>query len=358
MSIASMFSNTGEDNPASAVVSRTEQILAGRPPADPIAALRELADSLPSLDDVRAVAEGDTSELTDTERQQKDKTESVIRTAVASGQASIWIIAQGLERAAKGKWWRRSHDSYEAYVKDITGRSASYVRRLRSAAPLALETASRTGRVPNPGQTEETRKVEKQYGTEAAILLFDVVAEVTETLGDQPTAEHLRAARRELPPTLPDVPEQQRAEIERAVRRTLGHGGGDETSMFEENSNDGVRIRTPSFEEKSNSEGGTGHTSETHGAGTGGEPASADDGILDAEIVPDAIADLKDALKRLNALNKAITKATFAEAAKADAAEAAKIRDRFLKTATALRNKALHAPTSPVQGGGEEAAAG
>lgn len=335
-SIASMFSDSSEGNAASGVVSRTEALLAGRPQADPIAALKELADSLPSIDDVREVAEDDTSELTETERQQKDKTESVIRTAVASGNASIWIIAQGLERAAKGKWWRRSHSTYEEYVRDLTGRSASYVRRLRSGAPLALETAARTGRVPNPGQIEETRKAEKQHGTQAAIMLFQVVSDVTEELGDQITAEHLRATRQELPSALPEVPEQARVEIERVVRRTLGHEGGSEPDAFESNSNDGVRIRTPHTEatsEQPDTEGGAG------GNGAG-------DDVLDAEIVPEHLATLKDALKTLDALNKVVTRDVLAQAAAdpSGAAEYAKVREGIIKKATAIRNKAFNAP--------------
>ncbi|GGU69472.1 hypothetical protein GCM10010259_69060 [Streptomyces daghestanicus] len=333
-----MFSNgdSTTDSPASAVAARTEAILEGRQAAaDPIASLKELADSLPSLDEVQAVAEDDTSELTDTERQQKDKTESVIRTAVAAGNTAIWIIAQGLERAAKGKWWRRSHPTYAAYVNDLTGRSASYIRRLRSGAPLALETAAQTGRVPNPGQIEETRKAQRQHGTEAAILLFQVVSEVTEELGDKTTAETLEAVRKELPSALPEVPEQARATIERVTRRTLGHGGGDdEPAMFEEDSNDGVRIRTPDGEASASG------PQESSTAGNEG------DDIEDAEIVPEHMVALKDALKTLNTVNRAITKDVFTQAAADpdDAEEYERVRQVIIKRATAIRNKALHAP--------------
>jgi hypothetical protein len=325
-----MFSNgdSSATGSTAAVAARTEAILAGRPPADPIASLKELAASLPRLDDIQAVADGDTSELTDTEKQQKDKTETVIRTAVAAGNTAIWVIALGLEGVAKGHWWRRSHPTYEKYVHDLTGRSASYVRRLRSGAPLALQTAAQTGRVPNPGQIEETRKTERQHGTEAAILLFQVVSEVTEELGDQATAETLSAVRKELPPALPEVPAQAQATIERITRRTLGHPEGhDESEVFEGDSNDGVRIRTPSFDGKSN---------------TSGDDAD----IEDAEIIPEHLVALKDALRTLTAVNRSITKDVFAQAA-ADSEEAAeyeKVRQAIIKRATAIRTKALHAP--------------
>lgn len=335
--IASMFSNGASTtgSPSSAVAARTEEILDGRQAtADPIASLKALADSLPSLDEVQAVADDDTSELTDTERQQKDKTESIIRTAVAAGSTAIWVIAQGLERAAKGKWWRRSHATYAAYVGDLTGRSASYIRRLRSGAPLALETAAQTGRVPNPGQIEETRKAQRQHGTEAAIMLFQVVSEVTEELGDKTTAETLEAVRKELPSALPDVPEQARATIEHVTRRTLGHGGGGDPAAFEANSNDGVRIRTPDIDASPSGPQET-STAESH-----------DDDIEDAEIVPEHLVALKDALKTLTRVNREITKNVFAQAALKpdDAEEYERVRQAIIKRTTAIRNKALHAP--------------
>jgi hypothetical protein len=93
-------------------------------------------------------------------------------------------------------------------------------------SPLALETAAQTGRMPNPGQIEETRKTQRQHGTEAAVLLFQVVSEVTEELGDKTTAETLGSVRKELPPTLPEVPEQPRATTERVTRRPLGRSRG------------------------------------------------------------------------------------------------------------------------------------
>lgn len=331
-SISSMFSGGPTATAGAAVAARTNSLLDGRPDANPVAALEELAASLPALDDIREVPDGDNSALTDVEREQKNKTEGVIRTAVAAGNTAVWVIAQGLERAAKGKWWRGTHGTYEEYVKELTGRSASYARRLRSAAPLALETAARTGRVPNPGQADETRKVEKQHGTEAAILLFDVVAEITEEMGGEPTAQVLRAARQELPPALPDVPEQQRAEIEISTRRALGAGVRIRTPMFEGESNDGVRIRTPQVEVESVDR-------------VEPEEGVAADEVVDAEIVPDSIVTLNDALKILTALNKAVSKDTFAQAAQeGDSQEYADLRAKILKKSNAFQRKVQFAP--------------
>lgn len=336
MSIAGKFATKG----SSAVADRTNALLDGKGASDPIQVMRELAESLPNLDAVQEVSEGDASELTETERQQKNKTEEVIRTAVAVGNASIWIVAQGLERAHKGRWWRRSHETYEAYVNDLTGRSASYVRRLRSGAPLALETAARTGRVPNPGQVEETRKTEKVHGQTAAILLFQVVSEVAEEMGDKSTAETLRLVRQELPPALPDAPEQQKIEIERVTRRALGHGVEDADEAEDDPEQD-AENRGTGMEAGANEETGSGADGRDDEHSDGGD----DDEIVDAEIVPESLVVIKDAAKTLLNFNRSITRKTFIQAAaEANPEEYAAAVADFLKQATAFQKKALHAP--------------
>ncbi len=318
-----------------AVAARTESILDARP-AEPFELVMNLARGLPDLGDVMAVADGDMSELTDIERKQKGQTENIIRAAVAAGEASIWVVAVGLQGVAKGRWWRSTHSTYEQYVKDFTGRSASYVRRLRAGAPLALETAARTGIVQNPGQNREARKAEQRYGQDAAILLFQVVAEVTQELGDSVTAETVAAARDELPTVLSEVPEQKRAEIEQATRRALGQDVPIGTPTFDQESNRGVPIGTPTGE-----------------AGQAQRPATdtarpeddSEDDILDAEIVPESIVTLKDAAAALNALNRAVSKDTFVQAAKdANPTEYADLRAKILSRTTSLQKKALHAP--------------
>lgn len=317
-----------------AVSTRAEAILDGPAPADSIDAVLRLAEGLPRMDDVREVAEDDVSELTDTEQQQKEQTEQVIRTALAAGDAALWVIAQGLERAAKGKWWRRTHRSLATYVEDKIGRSAVYARQLRKNAPLALETAQRTGTVPNPGQVKETRRTEQKHGLDAAVTLYEVVRDVSAELGERPTAASLRAVHEQLPGQLPDLPEQQRAVIEQTTRQALGVDAGSasiEALEFESNSNGSASIEAP---------GGAGGRPSGHADGRD------DDEIEDAEIVPEHLATLKDALKTLNAVNKAVTKDVFAQAA-ADPTEADeydKIRQAIIKRTTAIRNKALHAP--------------
>lgn len=306
------------------VTARTEAILDARP-TEPVDLVMGLTKNLPDLGEVQAVGEGDTSELTETEQRQKGQTENVVRSAVAAGEASVWVIAEALQRVAKGRWWRQSHATYEEYVTDLTGRSASYVRRLRASAPLALETAARTGLVPNPGQAREALKVEQQYGRDAAIVLFQVVAGVTEAIGDKVTAETVSAVRQALPATLPDVPEQQRAEIERATHEALGQDSGVPigTPEFESESNSGVPIGTPGTDEE-------------------------DDEVLAAEIVPDSIVALQAALKTLTALNRDLSKQTFAQAAaEGDPEEYADLRAKILAKASSLQKKALRAPAPP-----------
>ncbi|MEU1129558.1 hypothetical protein ABZ383_06775 [Streptomyces sp. NPDC005900] len=150
------------------------------------------------------------------------------------------------------------------------------------------------------------------------------MAEVIEELGDRVTAEAVAVAREHLPAELPEVPEQKRAEIERATRRALGHG---------------VPIGTPETDGSSEqSREGEPETSTSGGGETDGD-------IMDAEIVPESIVALKDAIIALNALNRAVTKDTFAQAAKeGDAKEYTELRSKLLTKATSFQKKALHAP--------------
>ena len=50
-----------------------------------------LAGSLPRLEDVAEVEEGDVSPLSDMEKQQKEETETVILAASKVGKAAIWV---------------------------------------------------------------------------------------------------------------------------------------------------------------------------------------------------------------------------------------------------------------------------
>ncbi|MFD5589329.1 hypothetical protein ACFWII_36770 [Streptomyces sp. NPDC127063] len=332
------------------VTARTESILAGPAKSDSIEAVLRLAEGLPRLDDVREIEEGDRSELSALEQQQKEQTEEVIAAAVAAGNASLWVVAQGLERVAKGKWWRRTHSTLGAYVEDKIGRSPVYARQLRANAPLALATAERTGTVPHPSHVKETRKTEKQYGTDAAVTLYEVVRDVSAELGEKPTAASLSAVHVRLPAELPAVPEQQRAVIEETTRRTLGvdRSASIEAPVFEEKSNGGASIEAPGGEAAAAPSGDAG----APGAADGPAGGEGDD-IEDAEIVPEYLATLKDALKQLRALDRALTKDVFAKAATepAEGEGYAEVRQAILRRATAIRNKALHAPEGQPAGG-------
>ncbi len=359
-----LFDDGYASGAGAAVATRTEAILDGPAPSESIDAVLRLADGLPSLDDVREVAEDDTSELTETERQQKAQTEEVIRTALATGDASVWVIAQGLERVAKGKWWRRTHRTLAAYAEDITGRSAVYARQLRAGAPLALETAGRTGTVPNPGQVKETLKTEKRHGREAAVTLYEVVRDVSAQLGEKPTAAALRAVHEELPANLPDVPEQQRAVIEETARTTLGlQSAAIAAPPFESDSNKSAAIAAPSGTEEDdgvheaevldddpNPQGGTPQpTVATQGPASEPSGAEEDDDIQDAEVIPDHLATLKDALRQLNQVHQMLAPEVYTSAAADPAAaeEYDKVRTKITKKATAIRNRALAAPKKP-----------
>ncbi|MFF1545977.1 hypothetical protein [Streptomyces sp. NPDC058291] len=106
--------------------------------------------------------------------------------------------------------------------------------------------------------------------------------------------------------------------IEQTTRRALGVGNASiEAPSFESESNKSASIEAPENEDEDAEKPAGG--SETAGTADG----SNEDDIEDAEIVPEHLATLKDAL---------------------EAAECARVREAIIKKATAIRNKALHAP--------------
>lgn len=192
-------------------------------PADPAEDLLALAEQLPKLDEVRAVDEADDSPLTLTEQAQRTATEQIIEQASRSANAALWIIAMGLERAAKGRWWRGEYATFDDYVRAKVDRSSSYVRRLRAAAPLALEAGRATGVMPNPGQARELHKTEQRYGRARAVKAYATTLTATAEAGVPLTAAHLAAVHRALPRTLAVADEDQAAVIiEQATRATVG----------------------------------------------------------------------------------------------------------------------------------------
>ncbi|MFJ1757659.1 hypothetical protein [Kitasatospora sp. NPDC088134] len=369
-------------NQSTAVATRTKNILAGPDPEVTVDAVLRLVDGLPDFEEVAEVGDEDVSALTDLEEQQKQQTEGVIRTALAAGDAAVYVIAQGLELAKKGKWHRRTHRTFGDYVQWLTGRSAVYQRQLRQAAPLALETGQRTGVVPNPGQAKELVRTEKAFGRDTAVTVFEVIREHSAILGERPTAAALRAAHEALPVTLPDAPELKRDVIEVAARQALGldvdeaeaevpskpepepepellAGAAIAAPTFEGKSNSGAAIAAPPSapivspapgqpgpESDAEDTAPPATTADTPDADAEGSGGGDTDGIPDAEVVPDELVALQYALKLLKDADRTATKAVFAQAATDSTGQYAKLRDDLIKIATTLRNRALRAPTS------------
>ncbi|MFF7656468.1 hypothetical protein ACFZCY_42750 [Streptomyces sp. NPDC007983] len=336
----------------------------GRQQASPSAAasvdaVLRLAEGLPDLERVRAVDDYDASELTKTEQRQKEQTEKVIGTALAAGDAAVWVIAQALERAAKGRWWRRSHDSLGAYIQATIGRSAVYGRQLRKNAPLALETAQRTGSVPKPSQVEITWKTERRHGRNAAVTLYEAVRDVTAELGGRLTADCLEAVHHSLPDRLPKDPEQQRTVIEQTARRALR--AREDTAPLDEApepvrwkglwplrfvapascSPESTPAPMPITEANDSAPIGASGSEEREG-----DACEARGGLHDAEPVAACLTALHEALGVLNALDRAVTEDVFARAAAGPgaAAEYEKLRHAIIAKTTAIRSKALKAP--------------
>ncbi|MFD9280261.1 hypothetical protein ACFWD7_23655 [Streptomyces mirabilis] len=346
-----------------------------------VEAVLRLAEELPALEAVRAVGEHDRSDLTQTEQRQMQQTEEVIGTALAAGDAALWVIAQGLERAVKGRWWRATHDSLTAYVEARIGRSAVYVRQLRMNAPLALETARRTGTVPKPSQMKVTRKTEQQHGLDAAVALYEIVRDVTAELGGQTTAEGLIAVHDSLPEHLPEQGDAQRAVIEQVARHALasqpsapdpdheplrpvprmaGHwqirspapgtlrrsnAAATETPEFEQKPNKSASIEALLFESGSN-EGASiaAPVADTAPPARHGNPRSAQDTAATCKH----LRTLEGALAALDAIDQNLTGDIYVSAAAdpAHALEYERIRQDIITRATAIQAKALHAPTT------------
>ena len=344
-----MAANTGaveqghtRDAPSSAAATGVEAVL-------------RLAEGLPDLQNVRETSERDCSDLTQAEQRQLQQTEEVIGAALAAGDAALWVIAQALERTARGRWWRASHPSLAAYVEEKIGRSAGYVRQLRLHAPLALETARRTGTVPKPSQMVVTRRTEQRHGLDAAVTLFEVVRDVAAELGSLTTAEGLKAVQDNLPESLPQHSDAQRTAIEQIARRALapqqslpapdhepqppaprmaGHWqirprrilSSAAGQKIEQESNGSARIRALPFEEDSNSE----DPSAAHTTGA-------------TLAVPLHV--LEEALAALAAIDQSLTADVYAHAA-ADPeqpAEYERIRQHIIIRAAAIRAKAMRA---------------
>jgi hypothetical protein len=321
-----------------------------------------LADGLPQLDDVQEVDENDDSALTQAEQGQLQQTEDVIDAALAAGDAAVWVIAQGLERAARGRWWRATHPSLETYVHDRIGHSAGYVRRLRLSAPLALETARRTGTVPKPAQAQAVRKTQKQHGLDAAVTLFEVVRHVAVEFGGRATAKDLRAVHDRLPETLPLDNEAQWKAIERVARKVFATPSPDapqpdlgmrqpagwgveqaEPKKIEYDSNGSAPIGALPFESYSNIKMSGATAAEEAGVpGSAGSVREIQNGSRES------LGILAEALSALAVIDEKLTSEVYAQAA-ADlerASECERLRQHIIIRAAAIRAKALRAPAT------------
>jgi hypothetical protein len=257
---------------------------------DPAEAVIRLASSLPSLDDVAAVEEDDTSALTDAEQVQKAKTEEVILTAHAAGRAAVWVIGQGIAAASKGRWFRATHQTLEEYiadlVPDVVPRQA---RRWVKGSTVALAIAARTGQAPVEGQVRPLVEARRDVHVDRdglGQLGVAAAATVAKETGAKVTAQVLKEFRDVVEDEdLPEDPEEQQATLQEWAREVLVPGPNG-PGMFETESNGGV-----------------------------GEDG-ADDDVQDAEVVETPHLDALDqALVDLKAARKAVKRTTFEGAA-------------------------------------------
>ncbi|MGW1043670.1 hypothetical protein [Streptomyces sp. NPDC002547] len=284
---AGLGGDTGSD-----VDTQTGKLL-DVPKQDPAAVFDSvvaLAGSLPRLDDIAEVEEGDVSALTDTEKQQKEDTETVIIAASKVGKAAIWVMGQGFAAAKKGQWFRGTHPTIEAYmadlVPDVVPRQA---RRWVTGSSLALAITSRTGTAPVEGQIRElVRAKGKEKSTlpqDVAEDMYVVASEVADTTGAKVTAKVLSDFRTKVEETgLPEEREQRKATLQElaldALAGPIGPGSTEGTTEGES----------------------------TEGSG------EAEDDVIDAEIVTPHLDALDEALRALKTVRKTIKAPTFKDA--------------------------------------------
>ncbi|MFJ8855209.1 hypothetical protein [Streptomyces sp. NPDC102437] len=298
---------SGEEK--SGVSERTDALLDGPTDVelavDPAASVIALSASLPKLEDIAPVEDDDTSELSDTEKIQKGQTEDVIRTAHAAGKAAVWVIGQGIAAAARGKWFRRTHPTLEAYVADLVPEVVPrQARRWVAGSPLALAIAARTGEAPNEGQIRGLIQArgDMTLPQDLARDMYVTVEAVAKETGQKVTAkvlEEFRDVIEDESTELPAGPEEREAVLTEWARAFFAGPIGPD-----------------SFETESNE-------------GEDGEPA---DDVQDAEVVETPHLDsLTQALVDLKAARKAIKRATFEGAI--DEGE----HDQYRELVTALR---------------------
>ncbi|MFF4392978.1 hypothetical protein ACFY0G_40590 [Streptomyces sp. NPDC001552] len=187
-----------------------------------INAVRELADQLPDLDDVREVTDDDRSPLSETEAQQRAVTEDVIHAAIAAGDAAIWVIGQALTLAAKGKFHRDKNQTFDEYAREVTGKSPAHARRWMDGAPLALAVAAATTTTTPPeGHVRSLRKIEKAIGTRRTIELYRTADQAAEETGRKITGAVIEQIHKALPSALPEDPEEAVAVVRDTARRVV-----------------------------------------------------------------------------------------------------------------------------------------
>lgn len=193
-------------------------------------AILRLAKRLPSLDDIKEVEEGDISPLTGKELEQKARTEEVILAASAADKAAIWVMGQGFANAARGKWFRATHPSLEAYMADLVPHVVTrQARRWVTGSTLALAIADRTGEAPVEGQVRELVQV-KGKGSEKRVLpndlaedMFVAASTVATAAGQSVTAKVLHGLREQVEELsiIPGAEDERMALLEGLARTQL-----------------------------------------------------------------------------------------------------------------------------------------
>ncbi|MEU2086556.1 hypothetical protein ABZ569_32380 [Streptomyces albus] len=188
---------------------------------DAVAAVWQLANRMPNPQNVKEVDEDDDTPLSKRELRLKTQTEEIIESAQQAGDAAVWVTAYGLELAKKGRWHRDTHRYFEDYVFDLTGRSASYFRRLRQCVPLAFAVYEKHGVILVPGQARDLLKTAQTHSLQTAVSMFGVLRAEAEKAERELTASIISKAHAALPPALPDDEAEAQTLLVSSARRAV-----------------------------------------------------------------------------------------------------------------------------------------
>lgn len=134
----------------------------------------------------------DSPNLVDVERSDLAACEA----AIDSLRVAFWAAGKALQVVRDARLYRGTHATFEDYVEERWQMGRAYAYRLIQAWPVAEALSPIGDNVINEGQVRELLPVASKHGTDAAVTVYQTVAEAD---GVRVTADVLKGAVRALP---------------------------------------------------------------------------------------------------------------------------------------------------------------